>query len=239
MQQIILTKILPRLTQISQWFFPFICCLCKTPCSNQRICEECQHALPWLTQCCQQCALPLAQNMAICGDCQKNRRYFDHSVSLFHYQAPVVHVITQFKFHQNLTYGKLLAELMLLKLKKHYQNHTLPQAIIPVPLHKKRLRQRGFNQALELAKPLAKSLCIPLLLKPIKRTRHTAQQSQLNNTQRRKNIRNAFLVSATLPEHIAIVDDIVTTASTINELSQTLKQHGVKRIDVWSIARVN
>ena len=114
----------------------------------------------------------------------------------------------------------------------------LPEAILPVPLHSTRLRERGFNQALELARPMAQALALPLLIHHSQRTRATVAQTSLSAKQRRKNIRGAFQVTQPLPaRHIAIVDDVMTTGQTINELAKTLRKAGATHIDVWVCAR--
>ena len=115
---------------------------------------------------------------------------------------------------------------------------NLPEYIIPVPLHPKRIRQRGYNQATLLAKPLSKALALPLDKFQVKRTRYTPAQSQLHKKARLKNMKNAFSCKKDLPyQHVAIVDDVMTTGSTLNTLAHCLKQNGVSRVDVWVIAR--
>jgi ComF family protein len=114
----------------------------------------------------------------------------------------------------------------------------LPDCILPVPLYKKRLRLRGYNQSIELARPVANRLDIPLDLQSVKRVRDTQSQTGLDKKQRRKNIRAAFeIVEPLSAQHVAVVDDVVTTTSTTNELAYILKKSGVERVDVWSIAR--
>jgi ComF family protein len=114
----------------------------------------------------------------------------------------------------------------------------LPDCIVPVPLSKKRLRQRGFNQSAELARAVSKNYPIPLNLHAIARGRDTRAQTGLHRQQRLQNIRGAFdQVRAMDAGHVAILDDVVTTGSTVNELARVLKRAGVERVDVWSIAR--
>jgi len=114
-----------------------------------------------------------------------------------------------------------------------------PQALIPVPLHADRLRERGYNQALELARPLARRFAIPLRDDVLARTRTTPAQSNLDAIERRKNLRGAFSVveGATLPAHVAVVDDVMTTGATLHECTRTLLRAGVARVDVWALAR--
>jgi ComF family protein len=120
-----------------------------------------------------------------------------------------------------------------------YKNATeAPDCIVPVPLYQKRMRQRGFNQSLELARVVNKACNIPINVRSIIRARDTQSQTALDKKQRRKNIRGAFQIAhAFHAQHVAILDDVVTTTSTVNELARLLKRAGVRRVDVWSIAR--
>jgi ComF family protein len=114
----------------------------------------------------------------------------------------------------------------------------MPEAILPVPLHARRLRERGFNQSIELARPASRAFGLPLVRDLVKRSRPTSPQTALDIKQRRQNLRNAFVVDGKIPySHIAILDDVVTTGSTVNELAKVLRRSGVQTIQVWSIAR--
>ena len=116
---------------------------------------------------------------------------------------------------------------------------TKPELLLPVPLHRTRLRQRGYNQALELAKPLARLLGVPLCRDLLQRQRGTAAQTELDAVARRRNVRGAFAVRAgvALPTHVAILDDVMTTGATLAECARVLKRAGVQRVDVWALAR--
>jgi ComF family protein len=114
----------------------------------------------------------------------------------------------------------------------------MPQAIVPVPLHKERLRERGFNQALELARPVSKRFSIPIANGLCRRHIDTPQQSALPAGQRTKNLRNAFSLTQTPKiKSIAVIDDVVTTGATANAMAKLMKQNGIERVQVWSIAR--
>ncbi len=114
----------------------------------------------------------------------------------------------------------------------------LPELIIPVPLHHARYRSRGFNQAIEISRPLSATLKIPMDNHAVKRIINTSSQSELHAKERHKNIRGAFQVKKAInAKHIAIIDDVITTGSTVTELAKVLKRAGVKRVDVWSFAR--
>jgi ComF family protein len=109
---------------------------------------------------------------------------------------------------------------------------------MPVPLSCERFRQRGYNQALEIARRIEGHLQIPLCTDALVRTRDTAEQAGLNRKERRKNLRNAFAVEGhALPRHVAVIDDVVTTGSTANEIARILRKAGVRRVQVWAIAR--
>ena len=114
-----------------------------------------------------------------------------------------------------------------------------PAALVPVPLHHRRLRQRGYDQALELARPLARALDLPLLAGHLQRHRATVPQSELDAAARRRNVRGAFGVAdgTALPRHVALVDDVMTTGATLAEAARALRRAGVSRVDLWVAAR--
>ena len=220
--------------------YPPRCVLCGSPGFNDMdICEDCYHDLPWIESACTQCAIPLAKHSGDhlkCGQCLKKPPVFDHSVSLFSYEKETVTLIHQLKFQEKLAYSRLLGALLADAIDRSAAE--LPDCILPVPLYKKRLRQRGFNQSLELARPVARVLNMPVDVQSVIRVRDTHAQTGLDKKQRRKNIRGAFDVARPLnAHHVAILDDVVTTTSTVNELARILKRAGVKRVDIWSIAR--
>ena len=142
---------------------------------------------------------------------------------------------SRFKFGGDLAAGRTLA----LSWIASSSPIDLPQAIVPVPLHRSRLRRRGYNQALELAKPLAKHFRVPLLRDALQRTRATAAQTELSAIQRRRNVRRAFVarLGGAAPEHLAVLDDVFTTGATLAECVRVLKRAGVQRVDVWALAR--
>lgn len=218
------------------------CVLCLGPTVNTYLlCPECEMDLPTNPSHCVLCATPLPgtaanQEILICGKCQKNQPYYTTSLIPHLYASPLKELIGQLKFHGNLSYSPLLAQSFVRSLSK--RKHDLPECIIPVPLHKQRLQQRGFNQALELARIIAKQLQIPLDYTLCQRNKVTPFQSGLSAEQRKQNLRNAFNLSkAHHYKHVAIFDDVVTTGTTVNELAKQLKQSGVEIIEVWAIAR--
>lgn len=160
-------------------------------------------------------------------------------MALFPYQPPIKQLISELKFHQQLIYAHLFSELLFDQIKtRWYRNQPLPSIIIPVPLHPKRLRERGYNQTLEIAKPLAKSLRIPLHASGLIRHKSTQPQSGLSKRKRAQNVSQAFKVYDDFTNHhVALLDDVVTTGFTISECCKLLKAHHAKQIDVWCCAR--
>jgi ComF family protein len=219
--------------------FPPHCRLCGAAARDTRrlLCRACLGELPWLAQHCPQCACPLDTpgTPSPCGHCQRQVPAFDATHALFHYRAPVDHLLKRLKFSGELALGPLLGELLAEQMA--LRTDPLPQQLIPVPLHPARLRERGFNQATELARAIGKHLEIPPAWRLCQRLRNTQPQSLLSNTARRLNLRNAFSVSGTPSAHVAIVDDVMTTGHTSNELARALKQAGAEKVEVWVIAR--
>lgn len=231
------SRLLQRLTST---VYPPRCVLCGASGFNDMdICEACYNALPWIESACIQCAIPLARhsgNQLKCGECLKKPPLFDRSASLFRYENDAVTLIHRLKFDEKLACSRLLGGMLADAIDT--RGIERPECILPVPLFKKRLKQRGFNQSIELARPVARAFNLRLDLQSVKRVRDTRSQTELGKKQRRKNIRSAFeIVRPVRAQHVAVVDDVVTTASTVNELARILKRAGVKRVDVWSVAR--
>ena len=204
------------------------------------LCRDCRNELPWLINACIRCARPLysADPTATCGHCQRQPPAFDRAIALFHYRPPIDHLVKRFKFAQELAVGSLLSGLLAARLSR--RGGSLPGRILPVPLHPARLRERGFNQATEIARLIGGRLGIAVDDRSCRRKRDTDAQSLLSANARRVNLRNAFTVHRT-PDaaHIAIVDDVMTTGHTVNELARVLKQAGVASIEVWVLARAS
>jgi ComF family protein len=179
-------------------------------------------------------------NSKFCGQCVKQPPLFNHTFAPFHYQPPIDKLTMGIKFGRNLVYARVLGELMAKNIGRYLIEADKPDCLIPVPLHHTRLRERGFNQALELAKPIAKQLQIPIDFRSCKRVRATLAQTLIPAATRQRNVRNAFLVAKDFfAPHVAILDDVVTTGSTVTELSRILLQAGVKKISIWCCARTD
>lgn len=235
------TKILPWFARIKNWLLPGACILCGTKVLDLDLCFACNNDLPWLSSTCNQCALPLGDSCTTetCGSCLKQPPPFDRTLALFAYQAPISKLITALKFNNKLVYARLFAGLLLQRLNDFYAQEPLPECIIPMPLHPQRLQERGFNQAFELSRTIAKNLKIPIDLNNCQRIKKTLAQTALSAKQRKENLKNAFSIKKAIAcfEHVAIVDDVMTTRQTVTEFSKSLRANGIKRIDVWCCAR--
>ena len=228
-------------TRLTHCFLPFNCILCSEETGRKLdLCIDCEKHLPWLKNVCIYCAAPLPfKTESCCGACLKKPLPFHKICIIFSYTQIIKKLITALKFQKRLIYAHILGSLLAEQISLQYQKDNLPDLIIPVPLHRKRLYQRGFNQAMEIARPISKRLNIPIDYKGCTRVRHTAAQSQLAANQRSTNVKNAFAVQEYLSfkQHIALLDDVMTTGHTLTELSRALYCTGVKRIDVWCCAR--
>lgn len=219
--------------------FPPHCRLCDAAVgAGLNLCPACRDDLPWLGAHCSCCACPLptAHPDTHCGRCQRRPPAFNATTALFHYRPPVDYLIRRLKFSHELGLGPLLAGLLAQHL--NVRNTPLPDLLVPVPLHYARLRERGFNQATELARRLGRELGIRHDPRLCTRHRNTRPQSLLPVTARRLNLRNAFSITGTLPAaHVAIIDDVMTSGHTSDELARTLKRAGAECVEVWVIAR--
>ena len=212
--------------------------------AGRDLCAACHAGLPWLRTACPRCALPLPAPAEVpdqvrdrlCGECLSKPPPLDAVHAAFVYAPPLDRLLPRFKFHGDLAAGRLLAALM----RETAPRFPRDAAIVPVPLHRKRLRMRGYDQALELAKPLADACDLPLRDDLLHRARATAAQSRLHADQRKRNLRNAFEVdaSAVLPSCAVLIDDVMTTGATLHAAAKALRLAGVERVEAWVCARV-
>ena len=225
---------------ITHCLFPYQCILCNDKANRELdLCIECEKSLPWLKNVCFYCASPLGfTTQSACGACLKKPLPFYKLCVLFSYTETIKKMVIGLKFQKRLIYAHILGTLLAEKISPQYQTEKLPDVIIPAPLHRSRLYERGFNQAIELARPISKKLNIPIEYKRCKRLVNTAAQSKLPANQRADNVKNAFVAHQDLAyKHIALLDDVMTTGHTLIEMSRALYYVGVKRIDVWCCAR--
>lgn len=212
---------------------PQDCFLCAAPGGDSLLCPACIGGLPYLSaERCPLCALP-TPGAAICGACLKQPPHFDATQAVFRYEAPVDSLI------QALKYGHRLASADFLgKALARAATAPRPDLILPVPLSRARLAQRGFNQAVEIARALSRALGVALETRHVLRRHDTAPQASLPWKERAKNIRHAFECEIDLSgKTVLVVDDVMTTGATLDELARTLKARGAARVDNHVVAR--
>lgn len=224
---------------IQETLLPPTCILCGNHGFNRLdICEPCCQRLPKNNACCYRCAEIFEMHIkapTLCGRCLSETPAFDETHAPFIHQEEIRHLITGLKFGAQFKNARLLGSLLANHVDKAVEK---PDCIIPVPLYKDRYYDRGFNQALEIARTVAKNLHIPLDFSSCIRSKDTEHQTGLTAKKRRLNLRRAFsVVKAIQVEHVAIIDDVMTTGSTANALAFELKKAGASRVDVWVCAR--
>lgn len=199
------------------------------------ICRACHKDLTWLPRggCCPQCGL-LSTNGTLCGHCLKSPPAFDLTHALFRYGYPLDAVLQKYKYGNALTIAALFGKY----LTEDRQSAEMPDVLIPMPLHPKRLQERGFNQALEIAKITAHDLDISIDIHGCKRISFSPPQASLPLKQRVKNMRNAFLCERKLEGmKVVLLDDVMTTGASLNALATAVKKAGAAMVECWVIAR--
>lgn len=218
------------------------CLLCDEPAQQpQPICMACEAELPWLEECCRICALPLPMQGLTCGQCSRHAPAFNRVEAPWHYGFPVDALITRFKHQRQWPLGRLLARLLGNWLEHRFADDLpRPSLLLPVPLARRRLRERGFNQAAMLARWLGGQLGIACDLHLLQRPHETLSQQGLTAKARRRNLRHAFALgdhAAIKGVHVAIIDDVLTTGATAQALASLMRAAGATRVDVYCLAR--
>lgn len=211
------------------------CALCHAP--GDTLCAACVPTLPRNLHCCPHCAVPLADSVApgtLCADCQARRPAFDRVVAPLLYRAPVDLLLGEFKYRHQLHLGRMLAEPLIASV---VAGPWRPALLLPVPAAPGRLRERGFNQAAELARWLALELDIPWSSSHLARVADRGHQQGSRRGQRQHNVRGVFTCRAGIPAQVALIDDVVTTGATAGEAARQLKRAGATRVEVWAVAR--
>jgi len=222
------------------WLAPKTCQLCdsKLVLSETICCESCYPKLPFQYHCCTRCGQALSPSTDLCGRCLRKPPPFDACFCAFRYEEPINLLIRKYKYAEHPELGKDLAKLLYREIVENQLD--LPELLVPVPLHKSRLRSRGFNQSLILARELSTLLNLPYCNKTIEKHRPTEAQATKTLKARQSNVRGSFRMRS-LPDakSIAIIDDVYTTGATAAEMTKILKRNGVDYVQVWGLAHTN
>lgn len=235
----------PCQPKLSKWvdgvlnaFLPWRCVVCFLESEDSGICRHCKAALPWNRHACEGCGLPLPdEENPHCGACLIRLPVYQSVVSPLIFRFPVNHLVHKFKFQGDLASGRVLAELLAGQIID--DGVQIPDLLVPVPMHRWRLLRRGLNPAFELARHIGSTFKIPLAIHDLRRTRNTPAQSGLDAEHRRKNLKGAFRWRGDQlnGKHVALVDDVITTGTTISECSRVLLQTGAASVTAWAPAR--
>lgn len=216
------------------------CLLCDDPAEQPYpLCIACEQELPWLGDQCQRCALPLPMAGLTCAQCCRRLPAFEQVIALWHFGFPVDTLVSRFKHNRQWPLGRLMAELLGHGLLYRFaEGLPRPDLLLPVPLARRRLRERGFNQAGMLGRWLSSQLGLCCDERLLVRTRETPAQQQLDARARRRNLRQAFAIRGEVKGmHIAIIDDVLTTGATAQAIAEVLGKAGARRVDVYCLAR--
>jgi ComF family protein len=247
----------PTAAKLWDALLPRYCLLCGLNSLDKALCDYCARDLPRLATACPSCALPLPAaavprerhgeeghkapvSTLRCGRCRRRPPPWNRAIAALLYRFPADALVQRFKFRRDLCCGTVLAEELLTTLRAAEQ--PLPDAIVPVPLHRRRWLARTFNQAELLALQLGHSLQLPVYGRLLQRRRATRAQSGLDAAARRQNVRGAFVTRrrtsrGALPRRLALVDDVMTTGVTLAACCVSLRRAGARDISVWVAAR--
>jgi ComF family protein len=213
---------------------PHACLLCGAPAGTRPLCRGCQADLPWHSfPQCPQCALPTPGGQ-VCGACLKHPPAFDRTHAALAYAFPLDRMIPRLKYQGQLAIAPVLGACLV----DVVASSPRPDRLIAMPLHAQRIRERGFNHATEIAREVATQLGLPLDTASCQRIRDTPPQMGLKHDERRRNLRSAFACSGDVRgQRIALIDDVMTTGTSLDELAKTLKQAGAVGVEAWVVAR--
>lgn len=213
---------------------PQACFLCGARVTGKLLCQGCEADLPTLPPAvCPQCSLPNASG-EICGACLKHPPAFDRTLAVFAYAFPLDALVQQCKYASATSLTAFFAEQMAQRANAENK----PDYLLPMPLHPARLAQRGFNQAAEIARRLSPLIGIPWLPDACQRVRDTPSQAGLDLKTRQRNLRGAFACPMDLSgKHVALIDDVMTSGSSLNELAHAARKAGALEIQAWVLAR--
>lgn len=233
------------LNDVSDIIFPPQCLACSeiiNPQENRIFCSFCAEKIHFITgSFCPICGVPFPDSPAgihVCGRCWEKRPYFTRARAVAVFEDVIMNTIHKFKYNRSISTGSGLSSFMADFSFPDF-NFSEYSLIVPVPLHIKKLRERGFNQSLVLARGIGKKYCLPVNFSLLKRSKFTLTQTGLNKAEREKNIKGAFVVpdkNKVAGESIILIDDVYTTGATINECTKVLLRAGAQKTAVLTLA---
>ncbi len=210
------------------------CVLCLAPSHAQPVCDACARDLDRTGESCVACAARIDPATGACGACARGQFAFERAVARFEYRFPLDRLVQRFKYGGDLALGSWLAQALAGRVERQPR---VDLVVVP-PLSAARLRERGFNQALEIARVVGSRIRVPVAREAILRMRETPAQAGLGREARRKNVRGAFACTAALDRaRVAIVDDVLTTGATAHAIAEALRSAGAASVAVWTLAR--
>lgn len=224
-------------SQAFNWLAPHKCFGCQTIIETPKpFCEACYIELPFQHNTCRQCGQAFAAKTDYCGRCINESPHYDSCFCPFEYQTPISDLICALKYNDKPELAKKIGLILAQEITQQHEG-ALPEVILPVPIHTSRLRSRGFNQAKLIADTVGKELDIPVINNAIMKQKATPPQAQQSLSARKNALNNCFgMIQEIGAQHLAIIDDVVTTGSTVNEIAKILKKNGVDYIQVWGVA---
>lgn len=207
------------------------CLLCGSACSDDLLCPECSAELPRLAGSCPRCALP-SRGGDLCGACLVRPPRFDGTIAVWRYAFPCDRLIQALKYGARLPLAGFFARALAARSPRRVD------VMIPMPLHRSRLAERGFNPSVEIARELARRTGDALAVAGARRIRQTTPQTRLPFAERAANVRGAFACAVDVRgKRVAVVDDVMTTGTTLDELAHVLKAAGAATVENWVVAR--
>lgn len=224
-----------RSIHLLEWLYPPRCPICDRilPAGERRCCAACEEGLPWTSGAvCMKCGKMLAdKRQEYCRDCRGEQHFFDQGIAAFLYTGELRHSVYRMKAENRRDYLDFYAEAMTAALQRVLKRWS-PDVIVPVPMHKSRRRERGFNQSELFAEKISQMTGIPCELQAVSCVRKHAQQKQLDRKERLKNLRGSFAARKCFSEgtRVLLVDDVYTTGSTMDELARVVKSAGAQLV---------
>jgi ComF family protein len=228
------TRGLPSLARrVLDALLPQDCILCAAPSGTRQVCGDCAADLPWLGETCPRCALP-SPGARTCGRCVAHPPAFDATAACFAYEYPLDRLVQALKYGHRLALSRWFGEVLIERIGAD----PSVDRVVAMPLHRARLAERGFNQSLEVARRVALAARLVLDADTVRRVIATAPQVDLPLDARARNVSGAFACAGPLDgARIAVVDDVMTSGATLDELARTLKAAGAASVVNWVVAR--